>query len=299
MFTDSPGHRRALDRIAQEKEKRTGFLDLGNLGLTGWMEELWTLDHLTGLNLGVGWLDETCGFHFAAPGIDAAQNTLPAEEAQWHRLPNLRILSLAGERGEGSPWGDLAGLDSLTELRALDLSFTDVNDLTPLSGLPQLQVLDASYTFIDSLAPLAAHSALRHLDLSHTKAADLTPLTHHPALQTLLCYHTPVASVAPLAGLPALKKLDLTQTQVTTLDPLAALPSLETLHCAWTPVETLSESLVRLSTLRSLILHETAISNFPVDALSPDASTSCLESVRAWLERSGQGVRPSWPQLGR
>lgn len=277
----------ARARIAREREKRSGVLDLGQLGLTEWPDELWDLTHLACLNLGVGWTDAANGFHFAEPGIAYAPNALiPAEAStSWARMPHLEILSLAGPRGDGSSWSDLTGLENLTQLRVLDLSWTEIDDLTPLTQLTHLEVLDASYTFISSITPLTRLNALRHLDLSHTKVADLSPLKDHPALQTLLCYHTPVASVAPLAGLSMLQKLDLSQTQVIALDPLAHLPALQTLLCAWTPIEDISKSLVRLPTLQTLVLHETAIAPVPADALSSDPAANCLEALRAYLQQ--------------
>lgn len=239
----------ASARILREQERRTGTLDLGDLGLTAWPNELWELIHLSCLNLGVGWTDAVNGFHPASPGIPYAPNALPPAGARelWNRLPNLQTLSLAGARGDGSAWDDLAGLESLPQLRVLDLSWTSVEDLTPLAGLAHLEVLDASYTFVSDIASLTGLTALRHLDLSHTKAGDLSPLARHSALQVLLCYHTPITTVAPLHGLPALRKLDLTQTRITDLEPLVSLPALETLLYAWTPVETIPESLVRLA----------------------------------------------------
>ncbi len=286
MPSDPAGLTTARARIARELDTRGGVLDLGNLGLTEWPEELWDLTHLTCLNLGVGWTDDNLGFHFAEPGMAYAPNALPAPSAaSWARLPHLQILSLAGPRGDGSSWNDLTGLENLNRLRVLDLSWTSVDDLGPLADLAHLEVLDASYTFIASIAALARLTALRHLDLNYTEVADLSSLRDHHSLQTLLCYHTPVTSVGPLAGLPALRKLDLTQTQVTSLDALSGLPSLQTLHCAWTPVENLPESLVRLPSLQNLVLHETAISDIPVNVLSPDAATNCLEQVRAFLTR--------------
>ena len=281
----------ARTRIAKEQKTRGGTLDLGNLGLTEWPGELWELTHLTCLNLGVGWTDESNGFHFAEPGAAYASNALEPEEARksWALLPNLRILSLAGSRGDGSPWSDITGFDSLTELRVLDLSWTEVADLSPLAGLTRLAILDASYTFIPNIATLAMLIALRHLDVSYTEVSDLLPLQGHPALQTLLCYHTSVSTVTPLSSLPLLRKLDLCQTQITSLDPLAHLPSLEILLCAWTPIASLPEALVRLPSLQTLVLHETAISNVPVDLLSRDGGENCLERVRAGFE-SIEGV---------
>jgi internalin A len=51
MSSDPDGPAIARARIAEEKEKRTGFLDLGRLGLTELPEELFELDDFCGLNL--------------------------------------------------------------------------------------------------------------------------------------------------------------------------------------------------------------------------------------------------------
>ena len=45
--------------IAEEREKRTGFLDLGNLELTEMPSEVLELTHLRSLNLGAWYLDES------------------------------------------------------------------------------------------------------------------------------------------------------------------------------------------------------------------------------------------------
>ena len=50
MLSHPEGLAIARVRIAEEKEKRTGFLDLGRLGLTELPEELFELEYLWGLN---------------------------------------------------------------------------------------------------------------------------------------------------------------------------------------------------------------------------------------------------------
>jgi hypothetical protein len=58
MADETDGLTIALERIAQEAGARTGFLDLGRLGLTSLPEELFRLKHLRRFNLGVGLADE-------------------------------------------------------------------------------------------------------------------------------------------------------------------------------------------------------------------------------------------------
>jgi len=53
----NPGLEKALELIAAEAKSRTGFLDLGNLGLTEIPDELFALSHLESLNLGTYYRD--------------------------------------------------------------------------------------------------------------------------------------------------------------------------------------------------------------------------------------------------
>ena len=83
----------ARERIVREAEEKTGFLDLGRLGLTELPEELFQLKHLRGLNLGAGG---------------------------------------ASELEDNFVEGSLHRLAELGELRRLSLSGTDLSDFAPL-----------------------------------------------------------------------------------------------------------------------------------------------------------------------
>jgi internalin A len=235
----------ARDRIATEKSQRTGFLDLGRLGLTALPEELFELDHLWGLNLGAMWQDQQHQWHHAASGL----------------APN-------------QPEGFLPALRRLPGLTHLSISNTAVADLAPLAHLTALQYLMCSHTPVSDLAPLAHLTALQYLDCYSTPVSDLAPLAHLTALQYLMCSHTPVSDLAPLAHLTALQSLS----------------------CSDTQVDHVPEALVRLDSLKALYLHDTRITDIPAEVLSPDAHTSCLESVRAHL-RDLEGGAETLPDV--
>jgi len=199
----------ARQRIAEEAERRTGFLDLGGLGLAALPRALFRLRHLRSLNLGSG---------------------ITREDGTWHEAH--------GPFHAGIPYSpvaaELGGLRQLPELRALSIASTPIADLTPLAGLTALQSLDCQVTRVGDLTPLAGLTALRSLDCSHTRVGDLTPLAGLTALQTLSCIGTQVGDLTPLAGLTALQSLECGSTQIGDLTPLAGLTALRSLDCSHT-----------------------------------------------------------------
>src|SRR5204862_7328431 len=93
MSHNNDGLTIARERIAEEARVRTGFLDLGVLGLDELPAELFVLTHLRRLNLGDRYFDEAGGYVEAAS--DIAPNWL---DSQLHRLavlPDLGGLSLS------------------------------------------------------------------------------------------------------------------------------------------------------------------------------------------------------------
>ncbi|HKM53432.1 MAG TPA: hypothetical protein VJY33_08475, partial [Isosphaeraceae bacterium] len=137
----------ARARIAEEKEKRTGFLDLGGLGLTELTElpeELFELEHLWGLNLGSAWQDEQGEWHEAAS--DLAPNEQAHQLTDLQRFPGLRLLSFYR-----TPIWDLGPLARLSTLQSLNCSHTYASDLGPLAGLSALQSLNCSHTSLNSV----------------------------------------------------------------------------------------------------------------------------------------------------
>lgn len=108
--TANEGMAIALQRIAAEAEAKTGFLDLGMLGLDTLPDELFELRHLRGLNLGLG---------------------CHGEQGEWREA--------ASHIEENALQQSLAGLSALPELRSLSLGGAKLDDLSPLAGLTGLQ----------------------------------------------------------------------------------------------------------------------------------------------------------------
>ncbi|MDF0677034.1 MAG: COR domain-containing protein [Nitrospira sp.] len=249
--------------IADEREKKTGFLDLGNLGLTELPVELLTLIHLCGLNLGHGYVDGQGEYHESSNGNEDSANRLPALPSSFGTLRNLVTLSL-----RGNPLIDLGPLRALTALQQLNCWNTAVTDLSPLHALTALQTLKCSYTPITDLSPLRALTALQTLECSGTQVTDLSPLHALTALQTLKCSSTQITDPSPLIGTMSLQKLTVN-------------------YCR---LDDFPRQLLFQQSLRDLTLHQTTIPGIPAEVLSDSDYSSCLKDLREHLVDAESGL---------
>ena len=161
------------------------------------------------------------------------------------------VLSLRGAKVD-----NLAFLEKMQGVQALDIGDTAVSDVRPLKGLKlvelylentkvqdisairgmPLQKLYLSGSPVRDLGPLDG-MPLVELNAVSILATDLTPLARCP-IQMLWLTGTPVANIAPLKTVPLIS-LTLHRTKVKDLSPLTGT-ALQRLHIAETPVEDLS-----------------------------------------------------------
>ena len=152
MPSHSEGLAIARVRIAEEKEKRTGFLDLGRLGLTELPEELFELECLWGLNLGSWWWDGQGEWHEAefGPGSESARSpTHPPSAFSRAEAP----VGLTNRHQRSKPAG---GLEHAAIARLL---LYPGERSGPAGGLEHVQSLNCSNTQVSDLGPLAGLSA--------------------------------------------------------------------------------------------------------------------------------------------
>ncbi len=236
----------ALERIAEEAERRTGRLSLRNLELEWLPDELFALTHLQELELGADWWENYAGNKISA---------------QKHRFSSFGLL------------------------RTLRISASDIADLALLNDLNGLQHLDCSRTSVSDLSPLSGLSSLRQLFCSSTSVSDLSPLNGLNGLQKLSCYATSVSDLSPLRGLIGLQHLDCALTLVSDLSPLRSLSGLQHLDCSVTSVSDLSP-LRGLVNLQQLYLCNVEIPGIPTaGVLSQDPYDNCLDRLRShWAD---------------
>jgi internalin A len=182
----------AFKLIAKEKREKTGFLDLGNCGLTELPEELGELVWLEELILGQAYYSIRRS-NWVRSNNKGKLNFIAALPDWLRRLERLRTLYFGG-LWENIVWA--------------------IDDLSPLASLSQLQSLHFSGTRIADLLPLAGLNQLQSLHCSKTQIADLSPLAGLSQLQALYCFETPITDLSPLADLSQLQTLSFSDTQI-------------------------------------------------------------------------------------
>ena len=155
---------------------------------------------------------------------------------------------------------DISGLADLVQLQRLNLIGTAVSDVSALEGLTQLQWLDLSGTAVSDVSALQGLTQLRELDLSRTAVSDVSALQGLTQLQKLELSGTAVSDVSALAGLMRLKKLNLSWTAVSDVSALKGLVQLQELNLSGTAVSDVS-TLKGLVQLQFLKLSSTAVSD--------------------------------------
>lgn len=86
----------------------------------------------------------------------------------------------------------LSGVETLTELRNVNVSFNQIDDLTPLASLPKLEVLYATHNAIDDVDSLADSNELKELALSKNNVSDVSDLYKLAKLKKVYLQSNPI-----------------------------------------------------------------------------------------------------------
>lgn len=121
---------------------------------------------------------------------------------------------------------DLRKLACLNKLEELWVENTSITDISPLESMTQLKCLDLGKTEIQSISSLRNLRKLEFVSIASTSITDIGPLSEISSLLEVDLSDTPVSNVSPLAKLHNLRTLDIRGTNisdVTALEPLTQL----------------------------------------------------------------------------
>ena len=122
--------------------------------------------------------------------------------------------------------GDLSPLENLTQLKRLDLGYSQISDISPLANLTNLTYLNLQSNQISDISPIANLTQLEFLWLVYNRISDISPLANLRRLTRLGLYTNRIRDVSPLAGLVNLEVLSLGNNPIGDVSPLAVLPKL-------------------------------------------------------------------------
>jgi Leucine-rich repeat (LRR) protein len=169
------------------------------------------------------------------------------------RLPNLKSIICC----QLNTLMDLNGCPSgLEELKCDGCHL--IQNLAPLAACTNLRKLDVCFTNVSSLQPLMGCVKLDWLDIGSTHVTDISPLSACVGLKVLRMSYTQVSDLGPLSGLHQLRLIDLDGTAVTDLSPLSCLLQLESLFCSASKISDLTP-LSNCSELKALDINNTAV----------------------------------------
>ncbi len=253
----------ALQLIEQEKKERTGFLDLGNCGLSEVPEELFELVWLEQLNFSQAYTkwDNEVGRYQRRYSTNAGRsNSFNVIPLAISKLSNLQLLNISGEIESQWALNDLSPLSSLKNLRSLAFSYTQVSDLTPLNNLSNLEGLAASSTKVQDLYPLQKLSKLKRLYIDNTEVFSISSIATLAKLEELNIAFTNIEDISSLSSIMSIKELNIAKSKVFDLSPLRYATNLRELNCSFCEISDMS-SISNLSELRGLSIRNTNISN--------------------------------------
>ncbi len=167
-------------------------------------------------------------------------------------LPNLKALDISGNHNY-----DLTSIGKLTQLKELKINNLNSHeshghkslDLTPLSSLTQLEYLDISNTYTDDITPLASLANLEYLDISGTCVNDITPLAGLKKLKHL--------KVSDMLKFNEFNKVY--DSREINLAPLAQIQNLKSLRLGYIDLPENIRIISRLSELEQLSVYEKGI----------------------------------------
>ncbi|KAH6711770.1 protein phosphatase-like protein PP1 regulatory subunit sds22 [Leptodontidium sp. MPI-SDFR-AT-0119] len=133
-----------------------------------------------------------------------------------------------------------SGLELLTHLRTLDLSFNKIKSIRHISHLTQLTDLYFVQNKITTIENLSGLSKLRNLELAANRIREIQNLETLTGLEELWLGKNKITSISGLSSLQNLKILSIQSNRIRSITGLSSLPNLEELYISHNALTSLS-----------------------------------------------------------
>lgn len=154
----------------------------------------------------------------------------------------------------------ISGLDDLTNLTSLDLSYNKIKHIKNVNHLVNLTDLFFVSNKISRIEGLDGLNQLRNLELASNRIRKLENLDALPALEQLWLASNKITELTGLGALTNLRLLSVQSNRIRDLSPLKELPQLEELYMSHNGLESL-EGIENNTKLRVLEISNNQITN--------------------------------------
>ncbi|KAI8961972.1 protein phosphatases PP1 regulatory subunit sds22 [Daldinia sp. FL1419] len=131
------------------------------------------------------------------------------------------------------------GLDDLTKLTTLDLSFNKIKHIKHIEHLTELTDLFFVSNKISTIDGLSTLTKLRQLELGSNRIREIKNLDGLKSLEELWLAKNKITELKGLGGLPKLRLLSIQSNRIKDLSPLREVPQLEELYISHNALESL------------------------------------------------------------
>ncbi|MBC7766301.1 MAG: tetratricopeptide repeat protein [Hyphomonadaceae bacterium] len=125
---------------------------------------------------------------------------------------------------------NLEGIQNLSNLQSLSLSYNQISDITPLSKLAHLQTLNIRRNYVTDISSINTLQSLENLYFDYNCVNDISslePLTH---LQALTFAENQVMDIQAISALKDLQTLNVRGNAIMDIKPLASLTKLKAFY---------------------------------------------------------------------
>ena len=147
---------------------------------------------------------------------------------------------------------DISALQSLANLRRLNIGGGLLSDLQPLANLTNLETLTLLSSEITDISPLASLTNLTELTLTRNNISDISALSTMAELRRLRISSNPITSFDALSNNRQLEYLEIDAFEVKSLEPLHGLLNLTELYINGSSHITPEQFIAMIDTLPSL-----------------------------------------------
>lgn len=188
------------------------------------------------------------------------------------KILDIRDLNIQGN----TDITNLEPISKLSNLRTMDISYTQIRDIYPVRNLTKLHNLNCSNTHINSVEALMYSMGLSILNISNTEIYNIEPISNLDNLIILNISNTEIDNLEAIANMKFLEDLRMRNTLITDLSPLKNLTSLSYLDLSDNGLLQSLESLPPLDRLKALYCNNTMINNLsPLSRLPNLEILSC------------------------